>query len=222
MGVVEDDDVGGVPGLEESEPVAEPERAGGDGRECCDGGGCRDADLQRCAQRRVLREGRARYRRRSREVGEPVPHADVERAETVVAVVRACRRHGIGDKSHATGRLLEQQPRDIGMHVLAVEDQLQRHPPVFERGHHGSRRAMMDAGHGIEGVRQHARPCIECGTGLLGGGLGMPDRDDHSGVDELRDGVERSGQLGASVSWHSVPRAAAMSPSRSAESGARR
>ena len=129
-------------------------------------------------------------------MGEPVPHADVERAEPVVAVVRACRRHGIRHQGDATGRLLEQQARDVGMHVLAVEDQLQGHPLVLERGDHRSGCAVMDAGHGIEGVRQHARPRIERGMGLLGGGLGVPDRDDDAGVDELRDRLERSRQLG--------------------------
>ena len=128
-------------------------------------------------------------------MGEPVPHADVERAEAVVAVVRTRRGHRIRHQGDAAGRLLEQQARDIGVHVLAVEDELERHPLVLERGDDRSGRAVMDAGHGIEGMRQHARPGIERGMGLLGGGLGMPDRDDDAGVDELRDRLERSRQL---------------------------
>ena len=126
----------------------------------------------------------------------PLAHRDVERAEPVVAVVRGRGGHGIRDERDPPGRRLEGQRRDVRVHVVPVEHELEGDPLVLEGRDDRSGLAVMDARHRVEDVGQDARPAIEgCSRGLRVGS-GVPDRDDDPVPGQVLDRVERAGQFG--------------------------
>jgi len=90
----------------------------------------------------------------------------------------------------------EEQLGDRRIHVLAVEDQLQRDAGIFQRGHHRTRRAVVDAGHRIKGVRQHPGSRIEGRSRRVEVGFGVPDGDRDAGGDQRRNELEGAGQFG--------------------------
>ena len=68
------------------------------------------------------------------------------------------------------------------MHVDAVVDDLDRDARGARRGGDGSGRAVVDAVHAVEGMRQDARTGVERGQRLREVGSGVSDGDGHAGV----------------------------------------
>lgn len=126
---------------------------------------------------------------------DPVTYGDLERAERVGAIVSAGRCHRVGDESDATGTLREHQSCCIGMHVCSVENELHRHPRIFECRNHRPGRAVLDPRHGVEDMSEKAGAVVKCGSGLFDCRFGVSDGDPDAGCNEVIDRLHCTGQL---------------------------
>ena len=82
------------------------------------------------------------------------------------------------------------------MHVLPIEDELDRDPGILERGNDRTWRAMPDARHRIEGVSEQTGADIEGGAGQLKVGFRVTDRHHDLVLHEDLDELQRVGQFG--------------------------
>ena len=129
------------------------------------------SDADREPQGGVLGERRAGERAVGAERRPPVPDDDVELAQPVVAVPGAGGRHRVGDQRDPARGRGEQEPGHRGVHVVAVEHEFQGDQVVARSPRPAARDAVVQAGHGVEGVREHPRPGVE---GVASRGPGRP------------------------------------------------
>ena len=106
------------------------------------------------------------------------------------------RRHRVGDEGDPSGRARERECDDVGVHMGAVGDDLERHAVVAHRGDDGARGAVVDAGHAVERVREDRRPGVERRPGLLLRGRRVADGDRDARRDELGCRIEAAREFG--------------------------
>ena len=121
---------------------------------------------------------------------------DLLAAEVVRPRRHAGGRDGVGDQHDPARRRREREPADRCGDVVQVGDQPAGQPRVGQAlpDHPGF--PVVQRAHGVEQVGDQPGAGVRGGLGLLGGGVAVPDADQHAGVDQAADRGQRTGPLG--------------------------
>jgi hypothetical protein len=127
---------------------------------------------------------------------DPAMTSDPVSAEVVIAVGRIGSGHRVGDESDPPGRRAERQGEDRRIHVHAVRDEFEHDAFVLDGRRDGAGRAVMDAGHRVEGMGEERRPRGEATTGVIDVADGVAHGDDGAGRAQRTDRLDRVRQFG--------------------------
>ena len=156
--------------------VLPPDLAGGDG-----GGGengllTGDAEGHGIAHA-VVQIGGASGDGAVRQSGHAAGEEHVLSAQGVLPVRHAAAAQGVGDQADAAGEQPERHAHGAGMDVVSVADQLGGDALPLGGRADGAGVPVMDAGHGVEQVRQVGSARVKDGGSLLIAGVGMGHGD---------------------------------------------